>query len=411
MSERVRKLGINCGQAILLKDREGMLENYDKVSINCGQVILTPAINAKLSAMGAKINSGNMQIKDIKGEVLQLELGAVIDGGTALKDIFVIAKDDIIITKEGVKALEEAEGLIALGKIFYPESTSLAGMAKVSGKKIAYPDGTHIILGNHKLESIIYSIGKDKKHIWISGRLTVLDRKHLEEALSLGIKITCAKLFSYEGFLKEFGSIINCSEQNLVPDGYEITGKISSDELLLYGKKLYVDGKFHMDEKDLSALEDLEGIIVKGKAYLPSSAVKTFRSKGKADEYIIFDGRLVEVNGVEQYSHDALDALVKKGEKISLSVNGCLLFDKDVTAEDMECIASLSYNGAVLIPGAAKAMLTAKVKKANGFMGDPEAFKEMTGQSMKDFIDGNLGGLFDKDPDNTNINIGFFILA
>jgi hypothetical protein len=91
-----------------------------------------------------------------------------------------------------------------------------------------------------------------------------------------------------------------------------------------------------------------------------------------------------------------MEELNKRGEKISLFVNGCLVFDNDVTAEDTECIASLSYNGKVLLPGQARAALASKVKIGNGFMGEPK----MKTEEEPDKKDGD-----------TSINMGTYILA
>ena len=411
MNGEKRKLKVNCGLALLLNDREGMLDNYGSVAINCGNIIISSAINAKLSAKGAKINCGDMNIRDIKGEILQLDKGTEIDANANLKDLFIIAKDDIIIRKEGMKNLAEVEGLIALGKVYYPDSESLADLIKVSGEKRAYPDDAQVILGNHTLESLTSNFKGDKKKIWVSGRVTALEKKALEEARSLGLTISCTKFLSFEGLNEEYASLIHCPDRILVPDGYEITGKINVGELPLYGKRIYVDGQFIMEEKDITALEEIESIIVKGKASLPASAVKIFRRKGKADEYFIFEGRLVLINGFEQFSHSSLGASAKNGEKITVQVNGCLLFDEDVSSEDLECIASLSYNGTVIVSGHAKAALVSKVKTGNGFMGDPAMLKEITGQSINDLMSGKSKGDSGGDSGDTAINLGTYILA
>jgi len=403
MSNEKRKLGINCGLALLLNDREGMLDNYDSIAINSGKIIVSSMLHAKLNKIGAAINCGDLLIRDIKGEVLQLDKGAVIDRGANLRDLFVISQGDIIITKEGVKELQEIEGLIALGKIYHPASENLSGMVKISGEKVSYPDDAVVILGNHDLENILNS-AKEKKHIWISGRLSAMDRKALEEAKAMGLTLSCNNFFTYEGLNSEYESMIVTQKHILVPDSYEITGKINGSELPLYGKKLYVDGKFTMEEKDIPALEKLEAIIVKGKASLPSSAVEIFRSKGKADSYFIFEGRYIEINGFEQLSHGSFDAINKKGEKLTITVNGCLLIDKDVTSEDMDCIASISYNGTVLVPAHAKSSLASKVKEGNGFMGDPDTMKEITGQSIQEMIE-------PKNDKSTSINMGTYVLA
>jgi hypothetical protein len=404
MNEEKRALTVNCGLACLLEDKQGMLDGYETVKINCGTAIISREMNALLAAKSAVINSGDLRVCDIKGEIIQLDK-TVIDGAADLKGLFVIAKDDLIVRPDGVKAIAEAEGVIALGTIYYPESAKLSSLIKVSGEKKPYPDDAQVVLGDHKLESLI-SMAK-AKHIWVSGRITVLDKKAMEKAKEMGLIFTAAKLFTYEGLDETYGSLFNCPDRTLVPDGHEVTGKINAAELPLYGKKIYVDGNFMMEEKDIPALEEIESIIVRGKASLPSSAVKIFKEKGKAEKYFVFEGRFVEINGSQQFSHSQLAALVEKGEKITLQVNGGLIFDDDVTAEDAECIASLSYNGSVLVSDKVKAALASKVKTGNGFMGDPAKMEELTGHSIKDLA----GNSKKEEKGKTTFNMGTYILS
>ena len=406
MLDGKKNLKINSGLALLLNDRDGILDTYEGITINSGAVVVSAGINLKLSAKGAKINCGDMKVTDIKGDIIQLDSGAVIDGTADFKNLFVLVKDDLLVTKEGVEKLSDAEGLIALGKIFYPQSSNVAAMIKISGEKRAYPDNAHVILGNHKLGDLLAGYYGNNKQIWVSGRLTALERNDLEKVKSAGLNITCAKFFSYQSLNDEFGNLINCSDRILVPDGHEITGKIKAGELALHGPQLYVDGSFLMDENDIPALEEIQSIIVKGKASLPAGAVKIFKGKGKADEYFVYEGRLVDIKGFEQFSHSRLDASNKKKEIITLLVNGCILFDEDVTAEDVECIASLSYNGSVFAPGSVKEVLVSRIKTGNGFMGDPAKIAELTGKTVKELLEKATG-----DPNETILNLGTYILA
>lgn len=411
-----RTLKVNCGLACLLKDREGILDNYTRIRINCGTAIVSAELNGKISAKGAKINAGDFRVKEIKGELIRLDEGTVIDGRTGgkdgdtpdgpaeFKDRFVVALGDLVVRGTGLKRLGEAEGVIVLGVFYYPESSDMAPLIKIDGKRRAYPDGAFPVLGDHTLEGALAAAPKEAKHIWVSGGIDARDRKGFEEARSRGLTISAASLFTYEGLNAAFGDMVNSANRVLVPDGYEITGTIDAPELPLYGPKVYVKGNFTMGEKDLPALESLEGLIVKGTATLPSSAVKSFKGIGKADKYVIFDGILREINGAEQFSHEQLAVLNQRGEKLNLIVNGSLVFDNDVTAEDVECILSLSYNGTVLVSGAAKGVLIPRVKQANGFMGDSEAFRELTGQSPKDMIEPK------QEDDSVSINMGNFFL-
>jgi RNA polymerase sigma-70 factor (ECF subfamily) len=288
--------------------------------------------------------------------------------------------------------------------LYYPESADMACLAKIDGEKRAYPDDAFVILGDHDLEAALAMTAGPAKHIWVSGRIKALDRKALEEARAKNLRLGCRSLFIYEGLHSAYGDMFDCSDRILVPDGYEISSDLEGAKLPLYGLRVYVNGDFTMEEKDLPALEALEKIIVKGTATLPSSAVKIFKKIGKADDYFIFEGILRRINGKEQFSHEQLSAMRERGEKLTLSVNGSLIFDDDVTAEDAECIVSLSYNGAVLVSGPAKGVLTSRTKGANGFMGDPETFRAQTGQSP-----GDPAGLKPEDNDST-INVGTYML-
>jgi hypothetical protein len=399
-------LNINCGLACLLSDKEGILDGYDKVHINCGTFIASPEVNAKLGSKNAHINAGTTRIREITGKILQLDGDALIDGKTDFKALFIIATGNLIVRGEGAARLGEAEGVIVTGTLYYPESSGAAALTKVSGNKQAYPEGAEVLLGDYLLEKALAAVPKDARHIWVSGKITALSLKNLEDAKAANRKIDCAALFINEGLNAAYGDLFDCPDRALVPDGYEVSGNLESAKLPLYGPKVYVDGNFLMEEKDLPLLEALESIVVKGRAQLPASTVQIFRKRGRADDYEVFEGRLVVINGFTQFGRGQFAEA--GGGKITLRVNGCLYFDDDVSAEDTACIASLSYNGAVLAPAAVKAALASKIKGANGFMGDPSAIEKMTGKSVREWAAGYMGGRDDK---SRSINTGTYLLV
>jgi hypothetical protein len=416
-NESVKSLKINCGLACLLKDREGILDKYEKIHINCGSFIASPDVNAKLAARDAKINCGSSRITETAEKFLQLDTDTVIDGKADFRDAFIIALGNLIVKGDGIKSLYDSAGAIVLGTLFYPESGDLGALAKIGGPKRAYPDGARVLLGDYDLGKAVAAAdtANGGGHIWVSGKVTALNRKALEGARAAGFKITCASLLSYEEFNASFGDLFNCSDRTLVPDGCEISGNLESAQLPLYGPKVFVDGDFTMADKDLPLLEKIESIIVRGKAALPPKSVETFRRKGKAGDYEIIDSSRREINGFEQYSHGQFAGLAGTEEKLNIVVNGCLLFDDDVTAEDVACIGSISYNGAVLVPAKVKAALASKVREANGFMGDGALIEKLTGRSLRDWIAEHTGGAGgrpenDGDEHTTHINTGTYLL-
>jgi hypothetical protein len=402
--ESGKKLSINSGIVCLLNDPQGMLDAYTGITVNCGVFMASPEIYAKLAAKNARINTGDLKIQEIKGRIIQLDADTVIDGGTDLKGLFVLASGNLIVRGEGLKCLGESEGIIVLGTLYYPASGGFASLAKVKGGKQAYPDGAWVFLGDQDLGKALAALPPGVKHLWVSGTLSALNAGALETASAAGLNIDCGSLLTYEGLYGRFGGLLHSPDPVLVPDGYEITGNLDSSQLPLYGPRIYVNGNFSMkSSKDLPLLEAVEAVEVRGRAQLPSSAVSTFKKKGKAGSYEVFEGRLVEVNGNVQWGR--LDFAGAGEEKLTVKVNGCLQFDDDVTEEDLEWIAALSYNGAVLLPRRLKSIAASKAKEANGFMGDPEDFEKMTGRSIKDYAGGR------KEDNETAVNTGSYILA
>jgi hypothetical protein len=391
-----KTLQINCGTALLLKDREHILDRYEKVRINSGTLIVSSEINAKLAEKNASLNTGTVHIHDIKGEVIQLNRHTIIDGKTSYKDLFVLATEDLIISGNGAESFRDAEGVIVTGVLYYPESGDMACLTKVQGEMRPYPADAQVMLGNRTLEQALADAAPGQKHLWVSKKLSALDEKIVARAAGENFTVTSGSLITFEGLNEKYGTLFVSPRKSLVPDGYEVTGSIKSAELVLYGKKLYVEGNLDFAEKDLGVLEEMESIIVKGRANLPSSCAKAFRKIGKADDYYVFEGRLYTVNGFEQFTHDQLRIMAEREDRLTITVNGCLLFADDVTADDMEAIAALSYNGVVLVPGAAKGALSSKIKDANGHMGDVASFEKLTGLSLEELMQehgGQAGGI------------------
>ena len=229
-----RTLSVNCGFACLLSDRQGVLDAYDQVAINCGSAVVSAEMNGKLLAKGGSINSGSLMVREIRGEIIQLDPGTEITGGTSLKDLFVIGKGDLLVQVGGLKAFGEAEGVIVTGTLFYPAGEDTAALIRVSGEKRAYPPAARVLLGDQTLESLIAGAGEDKLW-WVSGRVTALGGEALEQARSRGLRIICASLFTYEGMDKTYGDLFQCPDRTLVPDGHEIAGSIGPGELPKHG--------------------------------------------------------------------------------------------------------------------------------------------------------------------------------
>ena len=193
-----------------------------------------------------------------------------------------------------------------------------------------------------------------------------------------------------------------------MPDGYTVTGPMTLNEATsaLYGDKIYVRGPFMMEEKDADCLTGLQSILVKGTASLPVSCAKAFKAVGTADSYQLFEGRLCSINGWQIFSHSRLKTMVERGERMTLQINGFAVFPEDVTAGDMDAIASLSCNGFLIMPGEAQGAVSQRTAQMNGFTVDIDTVKQMTGLSVQELM-AKLSGI---DPTGGNFNTDIFML-
>lgn len=380
-------LNINCDIACLIDDREGMLDQYDSVNLNCDTYIASEAVNAKLLGKGANINADSIVITDYKGEFVQLPDGAVIDGGTDYSGVFVIAPGNVLLRSGGIRAFENAAGTVVSGTVYYPDSCSQSALARVQGNRRSYPEGAYVVLGSRGLGRLLAEMPENTGEAWVAGEVSVFDESELQKAKSRGVSITCDRLYTYEGLYEAYRDLFQATDCILVPDGYAVVGAHTLNEAsILYGKRLYVRGAFLLEEKAAGCLSQFESILVKGCASLPSSCVQAFQAVGKADSYRLYEGRLYTVNGWETISHERLSTMVERGEKITLHINGFVLFADDVTASDMDAIASLSCNGFIIMPGEAQGAVAARTGSINGFMTDMASVEKMTGLTMQELI-------------------------
>ncbi|MDR2617435.1 MAG: hypothetical protein LBC62_01070 [Treponema sp.] len=411
--EKKKSLKLNCGFACLIRDREGIFDRYESISMNCGYMIASSEISAKLAAKGSSINCGNSQVQDVRGEIVFLNGNTVIDGSGDFKDKFIIVQGNLIIKGDGVKSLGNTEGVITTGTVYYPLSAA-GSLTKIKGNTKGYPDNAWPVLGDYSAEALMALIPKGEKNVWVSGEIRALEGEPLAQAEKAGLVITCSSLFTYRSLYDTYSGLFSAESKTLVPDGYEITGDLNlgPGEAALYGPKIYVNGCLTVEDKSLAALESLESIIVSGEASLGVKAAAIFRKTGKAASYSVFEGHPYTINGMEHISREQLAGMAEKGEKIALTVNGCVIFASDVTSQDMEAVASLSYNGIVMIPKAAKGALSSKIRAANGLMGDPEELKSLTGLSIENLIKQHTGGINEKNENDgsTQINTGMYIL-
>lgn len=380
------RLNINCQVACMIHDREGLLDRYSSINLNCGTFIGSEAVHAKLLSKGANLNSGDILITEYEGEFLQIS-GGTIGGDADFSGKFIIASGDLVLRGEGVHAFEKAAGAVVTGTVYYPESCDPAALAGIRGQKRPYPENALVVLGSRELGRLLTEIPDAAQPVWVAGEVSVLERGPAERAKDRGLRITCDRLVIRKELEESCDGVFSPLELEEVPEGFAVTGPLTLNEAaVLYGDKLYVRGPLLLEEKDRGCLGELQAIRVRGCASLPASCVRAFKAIGKADSYRLFEGRLVQINGWEYFSHEMLGGMVERGERITLEINGFAVFDEDVTAEDMDAIASLSCNGFLVMPGAAQGAVSQRMGGVNGFTADTSMLRQMTGMSLEELM-------------------------
>ncbi len=401
------KLNVNCSVACLIKDNEGFLDNFNGVNLNCGTYLASDSVNAKMLSLGANINTDRTIITGDDEEFVQIS-GGTLENGEDFAGIFVIAEGNIILRGDGVHAFEKAAGAVVSGTVYYPASCPQDLLSRVQGEKRPYPDDAFVLLGGRELKRLVAEVPANAKKVWLAGEVSAFDGKMLAAAEERGLHIVCDSLFTTESLYGRYTPLFETADPILVPDGYTVTGPLTLNEAtsVLYGDKIYVRGPFIMEEKDAGCLSGFQSILVKGTASLPVSCAKAFKAVGTADSYQLFEGRLCSINGWQIFSHSRLKTMVERGERITLQINGFAVFPEDVTAQDMDAIASLSCNGFLILPGEAQGAVAQRTAQMNGFTVDIDTVKQMTGLSVQELM-AKLSGI---DPTDGNFNTDIFML-
>ena len=402
-------LNINCDIACMTKDTQNFLEQYSVINLNCDVCIVSREIHSKLLNHGANFNCDQTIVTDYQGEFLQIS-GGILEDGADYAGLYVIIAGDVVLRGTAVHAFENSEGAVISGTLYYPDSCNPGLFDRVQGNKRPYPEGAFVITKNWDLERILTELPAGTDRIWSAGEISAFRETALEQAAEKNLRIACRRLIIPENLYTKYRALFEASSKELTPEGYTVTGPLTLDTAtsVLYGTRLYVRGALLIDEKAAACLGDFESILVKGCATLPSSCAKAFHSVGKAESYRLYEGRLYNINGGEIFTHERLNTMVENGEKITLTVNGFAIFSEDVTARDMEAIASVSCNGFIILPGAAQGALSQRTESINGLTIDMQNIQQMTGMTLQELTHKILSGVI---TGSSNVNTDIYMLS
>jgi len=357
-------LNINAGKALLLNEQADALSVFDTISINAGSVIASRKVYDKLISMGASINGGNMSIIDISGNLVELPGNTVITQDMNFDGCFIFCTGWLFI--EDANALAGISGLFA-NMVFHPETIDLSAVKGITATCKAYPDNAERYMDDMTLGIESHIILKSAQY-WVYGDVTALDGGALGKLRDKNITFQCKKLIIHTGLYEKYREMFIAESYLFIPDDHVFTEDITLDAAtsVLYGDKLYVYGDMLIHHDQAKHLSGFTSIVVDGTVTMPISAARDFKACGKANDYELFEGMLMSINGKETIGHEQLQAAIRMGLTYTLKVNGKLTFLEDVTPEDIDAIAAVYCNGAIYAPGSTRGALDVKIKEMNG---------------------------------------------
>ena len=364
-------LNINAGIALLLNEQSDALSAFDTISLNAGSVIASRNVYDKLISMGASINSGSMNIIDVSGDLCELPGNTVITKDMNFDGSYIFCTGRLFI--EAANALAGISGMYA-NMVFHPESVDLSSVKGITATRKAYPDNAELYMDDITLGADSHIILKSALH-WVYGDITALDGGALGKLREKNTTFQCKKLIIHTGLYEKFSDMFTAESYLFIPDDHVFTEDITLDAAtsLLHGDKLYVYGDMLIPHDQAKHLSGFTSLIVDGTVTMPITAAKDFKSCGKANDYDLFEGMLMSVNGKETIGHEQLQAAIRMGLTYTLKVNGKMIFMEDVTPEDIEAVAAVYCNGVIYAPCSARGALDAKIKEMNGKIENLEA--------------------------------------
>lgn len=371
------KLRINAGKALLIKNPPESYSDYESINFQAGSVLIARQVYDKLIRMNVSFNSGQINILDIEGEIVELPSGTIINESSSYNGCYIICDGNLIVTNKS--GLDGITGLYA-DRIFHPQSIDLSSIkGVVSSSRVAYTEEAVLWLKNIKLDENMAPTLKENTLYWVHGGISALNREVLEKINPKSIKFHCKSLTIYPSLYEKYSDLFQTEDLKLIPDGHRLAKDVSLDSntSYLYGEKLYVQGDLTVQQDQAVLLKDFTSIIVKGTATLPISAAN-YKSIINADDYDLYEGMLKKVQGNTTLDHEQLQYALNQGIRYSLRINGVLSFNEDVSLSDLDAISSVRCNGVIRIANKLRGALESKTKHINGEIVNLDELKSLT---------------------------------
>ena len=359
-------LAINCRTAILIKDRENTLADCDSVVLNCANAFFSDEVYAQLVPK-LTLNCAHSQITKTPQNPVVISQRFTLSENSPYDGAYLICENDLTIGPNASRALAALAGAYVAGTLYYPSDISQSALGNVQASQtVAYPSGAHIVYGDLWLtqENILPLQGD----VFVTDTLYSEQGDALALALQKGMHFFGQCLYIYQGLSDTYFTAFTVDEVHLINDGLRIATRTAplADLYAAHGDKVFLCSNIEILPRDIAHLGLFSALHVHGRARVPLEHLSQIKQIVTADTYQVYEGDPMQINGVQILTQAALAAAVAAGQRLSITANGVLIIEDNVTLQDISAICSLDLNGVLCAPSALHPFLASISGKQNG---------------------------------------------
>ncbi len=358
-----KRLNVNASIADISSAAQETLEGFDEIKINCSACFVSSKSRYLLSHGKVKINCSH--IIDI-GEIKEVEVLA-INGAKKMsasfeapaKPTICAINGGLIIEDSPKKSLDQYLQVIVNGGVLHPMSFDTSNF-KVNGVLLPYPDGAKIIMDeNFRLNNTFINAAvpgetyfvfrlpenlnnisdKDIQKAFKMSGLVATEPLDLELLKRKNIRFYTLWLTAAEENAEVLMELVDGALGNtIIPAGYKVMEGGTLDKLAVrrFGNRIYVEGDLKVYRENADALNQVEGLIVKGTAYIAEPLLDLFFEKCSDNgDIAVVKGEWVDVSNTEYVINAVLLEKMTDGATFFID-NSDVEIHEDVSPEQMK---------------------------------------------------------------------------
>jgi hypothetical protein len=269
---------INCDICDARKVQEESLYGYDNIIINADLILLDDRSREIFNRFPTVCNTDAfLDCEGMVETVVQNEDFEICGNAPVRENTFLVANGNLLIRPGSEAELTSYQKIIVNGDLFYPRSlASCLNRISINGERYCYPDESRILKDEFEIEEYFPIRARENGSYFVAKTLSLTNPKvEIQPLLDKKVQFFTKKFLVLEEKLPEAALLVEeDTELEKIPKGFVyLQGNQEFSESLVkkYGKHLYIRGNLTVSLEKEAALKELEGLIVKGELFLPSS--------------------------------------------------------------------------------------------------------------------------------------------